>query len=313
MLSAIAIEKDFGKHRALKGVSFELPAKGVTALLGPNGAGKTTLLRVLTCFHAPSAGTFTLDGVDGVDHPMKVKQRIGYLPEQGPLYPEMTVAENIRFSASLHGLRGAAQTAALSQSLERFGLGDRRHQLARNLSKGLRQRVALGAALSGKPALLVLDEPTSGLDPNQIAEFRNLLREIATETSVVLSSHILAEVEQACDGVLILHQGELVQSTDQGGLKALQGRGLRVRLAAAMAPGEVEKMKISLGLGHVQVDGLNLRVMDDRFPELTPQVVRYLVNSGFDLHEVGAASGALESLFRSLTQQEPSPPIGPAV
>ena len=210
-----------GRPPALDGASFEVGRGEIVGLLGPNGAGKTTMMRILTCFLAPTRGTATLAGASIALDPRGVRRAVGYLPEAVPLPPEMRVSEYLDFRAALKGLARARRLAAVTEAVEMVGLGERRRQIIGTLSRGYRQRVGLADALLGRPPILILDEPTVGLDPNQIRETRALIRELGRERTVLLSTHILSEVEALATRVIILHRGRVVTAE---GREALQAR-----------------------------------------------------------------------------------------
>jgi ABC-2 type transport system ATP-binding protein len=206
VIVADGLTRRFADLVAVDGVSFSLSSGCVTAFLGPNGAGKTTTLRMITGSLAPSAGRVVIDGYDSFEEPYRARQKIGYLPERPPLYPELRVSEQLRFAADLKGV-GAAQVEAVVDEVD---LGGVFGQVQGHLSKGYRQRVGLACALLGNPELLILDEPTSGLDPHQIEMIRRLIRRLSGSRTVLLSTHILGEVDAVCDHVLMIAGGRLV-------------------------------------------------------------------------------------------------------
>ncbi len=210
MIDVRALCKAYGRIEAVRGVSFSVDTGEVVGLLGPNGAGKTTIMKVLTCFHFPSDGTAAIDGFDVMEDPLAVKSRIGYLPENAPLYGDLTVAEYLEFIADARGVYGSDRETATDRAIELCGLQGYIHRPIDQLSKGYRQRVGLAQAILHDPPVLILDEPTSGLDPNQIMEIRRLIRELGVEKTVILSTHILQEVEAVCDRSLILNEGRIV-------------------------------------------------------------------------------------------------------
>jgi len=211
MIEVQDLTKHFGPVQALRGVSFSVPRGQVVGLLGPNGAGKTTAMRVITGYLAPTGGTAKVDGLDVVEDPLACRRRIGYLPEGNPLYTDLRIGEALRFAARLHGMRGPEVDEAVASSLDLAGLEGTERRLVGNMSKGYRQRVGLAAALLHRPDILILDEPTSGLDPNQQEEMRSLIRQLGEERTVMLSTHILPEVEAVCDRALIISNGRLVE------------------------------------------------------------------------------------------------------
>jgi ABC-2 type transport system ATP-binding protein len=225
VIRASALTKTYGRAGAgrapaLDGVSFQIDRGQVVGLLGPNGAGKTTLMRILTGFLAPTRGGAVIAGCSIADDPRGVRRAIGYLPEAVPLPPEMRVGEYLTFRAALKGIPRRARPGELDEALARTQLGDRRGQIIGTLSRGFRQRVGLADALLGQPPILILDEPTVGLDPNQIRETRSLIRQLGRERTVLLSTHVLSEVEALASRVMILHRGRLVAAISTAELAA---------------------------------------------------------------------------------------------
>lgn len=210
MISVKQLGKRYGDVIAIDDVNFDVEKGGILAFLGPNGAGKTTTMRILTCFMPATSGTATIAGFDIFEEPMEVKRRIGYLPETPPLYPEMTVFEYLTFVAKIKGLSGKAITAGLSNVVEKCGLEAVYRRLIANLSKGYRQRVGLAQALIHNPDVLILDEPTVGLDPRQIIEIRELIKGLAGDHTIILSTHILPEATAVCHKVVIISRGKIV-------------------------------------------------------------------------------------------------------
>lgn len=209
MISVREVHKSFGRIRAVRGVSFEIDAGQVTGLLGPNGAGKSTTIRMITSYMPPDRGRVEVCGFDTQTDSLAVRERIGYLPEDAPSYPEMSVESFLRFRAGLYGMRGRSAKIASEHAMDRCWLQDVRKRRIGHLSKGYRQRVGLASAIVHNPKVVILDEPTNGLDPSQILEVRKLVRELAIEKAVLVSSHILAEVERTCDRVVIIARGKV--------------------------------------------------------------------------------------------------------
>ncbi|MBN8216066.1 MAG: ABC transporter ATP-binding protein [Spirochaetes bacterium] len=305
MLVAQKLAKRYGSFTALDDVSFTLPRGSVTALLGPNGAGKTTLLRILTGFHPPSSGNFTLDRLDAAQDPRALKRRIGYLPEQPPLYPELRVGEYLDFVAAIKGIPRAKRRAAIGRALEAVSLGERSRQLLGTLSKGYRQRAGLAMAILGEPDLLILDEPTSGLDPNQTMEIRETIQSLARSSTVLFSSHLLPEVEAVCDRFLVLREGRLLASASREEIRAMSKGGgygtIRVVLGSGEAGSLAAKAREALALERVEADGNAILCSDPRLPGLTGELIRLLAVSGADIREVHPIGGGLEDFFRKLT------------
>ncbi len=214
MIEVEALSRRYGNRLAVNAVSFRVEPGEIVGFLGPNGAGKTTTLRMLTGYLAPTAGSITIDGLDAVNDSIRSRARLGYMPEGVPLYREMRVHEYLRHRGELK--RVANIGAAVDRALERAGVSDARTRIIGQLSKGYRQRVGLAEALVADPPILVLDEPTSGLDPNQVRQFRELVRSFGGKKTVLLSTHILSEVEAVCDRVIIIRQGEKVADLATG-------------------------------------------------------------------------------------------------
>ena len=231
MIDARELTKHYGAVTALKNASFQVHRGEVVGFLGPNGAGKTTTMKILTCFIAPSGGTARVAGADIFEDPIAVREAIGYLPENTPLYTEMLVLEYLDFVGKMRGLRGAGLQARLRRVVEETSLGDVIGKGIGELSKGFRQRVGLAQALIHEPPVLILDEPISGLDPNQAAEIRELIREIGRERTIILSTHNLSEVQVTCGRVLIISQGELVADDTP---EELAARGGKPRFVATL-------------------------------------------------------------------------------
>jgi ABC-2 type transport system ATP-binding protein len=221
MIVARSLTKKFGRFLAVDSINFHIKRGSVVGFLGPNGAGKTTTIRMIAGFLPPSAGVVELDGIDASRHPRQVHQRIGYLPEAAPLYTEMRVAEFLKFRARLFGIERSKRRRAIDMVLRRCGLEEVQRRPIHHLSKGYRQRVGLAAALLHQPPVLILDEPTVGLDPAQIREVRALIRELAGRHTVILSTHILPEVELTCDHVMMIARGKIRMS---GTLEELRSR-----------------------------------------------------------------------------------------
>jgi ABC-2 type transport system ATP-binding protein len=205
------LTKYYGEYPAVRDVSFQVPKGRVVGFLGPNGAGKSTTMRILAGFLTATGGRATIAGHDVFANPIAVRRNIGYMPESCPLYPELRVSEYLRFRAGLKGLGWSARRKRIDYVIERCWLSDARRQLIGTLSKGYRQRVGLADALLADPPVLILDEPTAGLDPAQIRETRKLIRELGTQHTMLLSTHILSEVEMTCDSVVIIYQGRVVE------------------------------------------------------------------------------------------------------
>ena len=209
MITVQSIEKHYGELKAIADVSFAIKRGEIVGLLGQNGAGKTTCMKMITGYLEPTAGQISIDGLDIVQQRVAAQEKVGYLPENTPLYPEMTVMEYLKFMADVRGVKSKKRQVAIEDALSSTGLVGHRNQEIRTLSKGYRQRVGLAQAIIHKPSILILDEPTNGLDPLQIQEIRALVKRLAQDTTIFLSTHILSEIEAVCDRVIILIDGQL--------------------------------------------------------------------------------------------------------
>ncbi len=251
MIEAKELRKSYNRVEAVKGVSFSVERGQVVGLLGPNGAGKTTIMKILTGYHFPTEGSALVDGVDVTADPVAIKRKIGYLPESAPLYPDLSPAEYLDFMADVRGLEGAARSSAIERAVSACSLGPVFHKPVEELSKGYRQRLGLAQAILHDPDILILDEPTTGLDPNQILEIRGLIRELGKEKTVILSTHILQEVEAVCSKVLILNEGRIAaQGTADEIGEALKGEA-RVSFRVRARMGALGRKALESALGRL--------------------------------------------------------------
>src|SRR6201993_252080 len=315
MITVKELTKRYGRTTAVDQITFEVAKGQIVGFLGPNGAGKTTTMRMLTCFLPPTSGTATVAGFDVLEQSLEVKKRIGYLPEMPPLYPEMVTAEYLSFVGKLKGLSGAELSKRIDYVCERCAIADVKKKLLGRLSKGYRQRVGLAQAIIHNPDVLILDEPTAGLDPKQINETRDLIRSLAGDHTIILSTHILPEVEQTCEQVIIINKGKLV-ATDS--VRNLQGRARgaeSVLLEVAGRNGGFEvaivqhKLEQVPGVSRVvfkqQVDSraiFEVETQKDR--SIRGDLARAIVESGWDLNELRPAAMSLEEIFLQLTESE---------
>jgi len=306
MIEVQDLTKYYGPTLAISRLNFEVAAGEIVGFLGPNGAGKTTTLKILSGFLTPSGGTARINGKDCLTQSLEVRQSLGYLPETVPLYTDLTVSQFLRFAARAKGVGAKEETGEVERVEDACGLGEVRHKLIAALSKGYRQRVGLAQALLGNPPLLILDEPTIGLDPSQIVEIRQLIKELAGAHTVILSSHILPEVSQLCQRVIIINRGQIVASDTPENLSRQLGHGSRVRLtiqgpeqevAAALQKIPEVKDVASQGEGRylvVAADDLDAR----------PLLARLVVERGWDLLELKAQEFTLEEVFLDLVTEE---------
>jgi len=315
MINVKELSKRYARTTAVDHISFDVAKGQIVGFLGPNGAGKTTTMRILTCFMPPSSGTATVAGFDVLEQPMEVKKRIGYLPETPPLYPEMETAEYLKFVGQLKGLSGAELQKRVDYVCERCSVADVRNKLLGKLSKGYRQRVGLAQAIIHNPDVLILDEPTAGLDPKQINETRDLIRSLAGSHTIILSTHILPEVEQTCEQVVIINKGKLVATDSVRNLQARARGAESIMLEVASRNGSLEismvqqKLERVAGVSRVlckhQVDSRAFfEVETQKGRLLRGDLARAVVESGWDLNELRPAAMSLEEVFLQLTEKD---------
>ncbi len=300
------LARHFGPIMAVKDVSFTLARGEVLGFLGPNGAGKTTTMQMLSGNLAPSAGRITIAGHDLLEDPRAAKGAQGYLPEQPPLYRDLTVDEFLDYCAALHGVSRAGRRAARETAKEKCGLKDAGPRLIGNLSKGYQQRVGIAQAIIHMPPLVILDEPTVGLDPIQIREIRQLIRDLGRDHSVLLSTHILSEAQTVCDRVLIINKGELVLNETVGGLdRHLKSASLTVAFHRPPAPAAITSIG---GVTAVNLEGEGrMRVEYQAGHDPSEIIVRLAAEGGWGLHEIRPGRLSLEELFVEMTAGEPAP------
>lgn len=297
----------YGPHHAVDDLNFEVNRGEVLGFLGPNGAGKSTTMRMITGNLAPSHGRILINGIDIIDQPRLAKAEIGFLPEQPPLYGELTVDEFLRFCARLNRISRDKQASAINTAKSRCGLGEVGGRLINNLSKGYQQRVGIAQAIIHSPAIVILDEPTVGLDPIQIREIRHLIRELGGEHSVILSTHILPEVQATCDRVQIIHQGRLVLSDTIDGLtQRMQSSSLIIQLAL---PAEEQSLLRVEGVSSVDDLG-DHRYRIHHEPENNPAaaLARVAVSKDWELLELTPERRTLEEIFVDITTSEVGSP-----
>jgi ABC-2 type transport system ATP-binding protein len=310
MIEVSDVAKDYGPIRALDGVSFSVSRGEVVGFLGPNGAGKTTCMKILTGFISASAGTVTINGKDIVDHGVQVRALMGYLPENAPVYSEMTVREYLKFVAGIRGIARTSMDRRISETASTVGILDRLDQEIGTLSKGFRQRVGLAQAMIHNPEILILDEPTSGLDPNQIVEIRELIREIGRDRTVILSTHNLPEVTAVCNRVLIVHRGKIVADGSPQDIRTRHGGGnscfVEIARTSAEEAAVIEQALAGMD-GCLSVERcagtvnycFRVHAANDR--DLRPDLFRLAVSSGWTVVELKNEQQDLETIFHRLT------------
>lgn len=295
------ITKLYGLQKALDAVSFSVGTGEVVGFLGPNGAGKSTMMKILTCFLPPSSGTATVCGFDTGKDSLKVRRHVGYLPEHNPLYLDLYVKEYLDLVAGLHGLKNRAPR--VREMIEQVGLGPEQHKRIGALSKGYRQRVGLAQAMIHDPEVLILDEPTSGLDPNQLVDVRALIKRMGEKKTVMLSTHIMQEVEAICDRVIIIDKGKLVADDKSSTLRSgtQQREALEVEFdkdvganLLANIPGVLQAQRKE---GHAWI------IAHDASVDVRPAVFRFAVDQGLQVLGMQKSERGLEEVFKELTRR----------
>ncbi|HEY2517755.1 MAG TPA: ABC transporter ATP-binding protein [Polyangiaceae bacterium] len=316
MVTVEHLVKRYGSRLAVDDLSFTVPRGEVVGFLGPNGAGKSTTLRILAGFLGLTSGKVTVSGHDVALDSFKARQCIGYMPEAVPLYPEMRVSEYLTFRAELKGVAGKTRRASVDSSMEKARLTEVAAIPIGKLSKGFRQRVGLADALVAKPPLLVLDEPTAGLDPNQIVEVRDVIKALGTEHTVLLSTHILSEVEASCTRVVVIDRGKLVAEGATRDIRRMRRapavdvtakgdlESITRLLNAVDGVGRVKRVEVVAGEPEVGVYRCTWAktIADGQIARATEAIVTSLVSYGHAVREVRAAGGTLEDVFRDLTR-----------
>ncbi len=306
MIEVNGLTKTYGQERAVDAISFEVRKGEVLGFLGPNGAGKTTTMKVITCYLPPTEGTVLVDGLDVRKNDIAIRRRIGYLPEHTPLYHDMQVYDYLAFVASMRGVPAGEHPRRIAEMADVCGLGDVISKRIEALSKGYRQRVGLAQAMIHNPPIVILDEPTSGLDPNQIVEIRELIKAIGTERTVILSTHILSEVEASCDRVLIINKGRIEANGTPDELRASHSGAQQIRLGVLNAtPAVAERLETweaGRVTGQVAMNGETVFTLaTDRKEDLRPELFRMAVDNGWTLTELHRDRANLEDIFRQLT------------
>ena len=311
MIEVEQLTKRYGSVKAIDNVSFRVEKGEILGFLGPNGAGKTTTMRILTCFLPATEGTARVAGFDVFNQPMEVKRRIGYLPENPPLYNEMTVDSYLDFVARIKGVDSGDRKKRIGEVKEKVSIQEYSGTLIKNLSKGYKQRVGLAQALVHDPEVLILDEPTVGLDPNQIIEVRQLIKSLSGNHTIILSTHILPEVSMTCQRVVIIANGKIAAvDTPENLTRQLQGSD-RIYVEAAgpeqSITGKIKEIEGVLRVESQKLDGSNAfsySVETELKKDVRGHLARKIVESGFDLLEMRTMSMSLEEVFLQLTTKE---------
>jgi ABC-2 type transport system ATP-binding protein len=293
------ISKLYGTQRALDNVSFEVKTGEIVGFLGPNGAGKSTMMKILTCFIPPSAGKASVNGFDVMTQSLDVRKSVGYLPEHNPLYLDMYVKEYLEFIAGLHKINNVQQR--IREMIDITGLEVEQHKRIGQLSKGYRQRVGLAQALIHDPQVLILDEPTTGLDPNQLAEIRELIKQVGKQKTVMLSTHIMQEVEILCDRVIIINKGKIVTDKETEVLQQGDDNRIVIRVEFS-APADVNKLKHLQGVESVeQLSNNTYHIVTVTARDLRQDIFKFAVDHQLAVLEMNREERKLEDVFKELT------------
>ncbi len=304
MIEVKGITKKYGDFVAVDNISFKVEKGHILGFLGPNGAGKTTTMRILTTYMPPTDGTAVIDGYDILENPDEVRKRVGYLPENPPLYNDLTVEEYLNYVGKLKGLKGAALKERVEYVVDTVGLEEKFKNVIATLSKGYRQRVGIAQAIIHDPGVVILDEPTIGLDPNQVIEVRKLIRKLAGDHTVILSTHILSEVTNTCDDVVIINKGKIVAADSIENLTTKSEEGVKFHVRVK-EPGkvnfeELEKIEGVRKLDSVSGDTFELTLES---VEHAPDVAKSIIEMGAGLIEFAPRATTLEEIFARLTIQ----------
>ena len=311
MIKVDNIVKYYGEHLALKGVSYTINKGEIVGFLGPNGAGKSTMMRIITGYLPATSGYVYLDDYEIYDNPIELKRRIGYMPENISLYTEMTVLDYLKFAAKLKGIERKHIKSALENTIEITGLAKYKDRIIGHLSKGYRQRTGIAQAIIHDPEVLILDEPTSGLDPNQLIEVRSLIKSLGGTRTVILSTHILSEVEDTCERALIIDSGELIAEDTIEGLKTAMDREILGGNIELKVAGRVEDALVCVrevqGVIQAETDNFGSIIIEcERGNDIRAAIVKHLVQSDFEVLEIRAKERTLEEVFIYFTDKKKS-------
>ena len=296
LISVNNLTRRYGNFCAVNNISFELAAGDILGFLGPNGAGKSSTMQMLTGNLAPTLGEISINGVDLLDNPKAAKASLGYLPENPPLYKEMTVTEYLQFCGRLHNFKKPALTSACDSAIERCGLGNVRRKLIGNLSKGYQQRVGIAQAILHSPAVIILDEPTVGLDPIQILEIRDLIKSLGQSQGIILCTHILPEVQAVCNRVQIINQGDIVYSASMDDMLGEQSTKFEITLTENVG---VERLSSHHAFKSIEmIDSHSFTTESDLAAD---KLSEYIVQQGWGLTRFAQHQASLEQIFIDLT------------
>lgn len=309
MIKVDNVVKYYGEHLALKGVSYTINKGEIVGFLGPNGAGKSTMMRIITGYLPATSGYVYLDDYEVYDNPIELKKRIGYMPENVSLYTEMTVTDYLKFCAKLKGVARKKVKSAVENTIEITGLTNYKDRIIGHLSKGYRQRTGIAQAIIHDPEVLILDEPTSGLDPNQLIEVRSLIKSLGGTRTVILSTHILSEVEDTCERALIIDSGELIAEDTIEGLKMamdreILGGNIELKVADRQNDALLCVREVN-GVIQAETDNFGTIIIEcERGNDSRAEIVKHLVNNNFDVLEIKSKERSLEEVFIYFTDKK---------
>jgi len=301
-ISVYNVSKLYGAQKALDKVSFEVSPGEIVGFLGPNGAGKSTMMKIISGFIPQSDGSVNVCGLNVLEKEMEIKKKLGYLPENNPLYNEMYVKEYLQFTGGLYGVQNIKKR--LDEIIERVGLSREKHKIIGDLSKGYRQRVGLAQAFIHNPDVLILDEPTTGLDPNQILEIRHLIKEIGKDKTVMLSTHIMQEVEAICDRAIIIHEGVIVADKDVKSLLKTSNSGNKLVVEFSKKAEENTLNKTFKKDSYKVVENNTYEFYGDNISVVRKTVMKFSIDADLEIINMSEGSGNLEDVFRELTKKE---------
>ena len=310
MIQLSQVTKSYSGVKAVDSVTLSIPSGQILGFLGPNGAGKTTTMRMITCYMPPTSGTIEVDQMDVGEHSLEVRRKIGYLPEMAPVYQDMNVVHYLYYVSDLRRLPKDRRTVRIREMVERCGLGEVLNKDVGQLSKGYRQRVGLAQAMIHDPDILIMDEPTAGLDPNQIAEIRRLIMELGREKTVILSTHILSEVQATCSRIVIINQGRIVADDTPEGLQAgVAGKAVVLATVKAAATDVIEKTRQIPGVDQVREtpkteNATRLRIESPAGTDVRESLFRLAVRENWVILEMQREVRSLEDVFHKLTAEE---------
>ncbi|MCX6601741.1 MAG: ATP-binding cassette domain-containing protein [bacterium] len=310
MIQLAKVTKSYSGVKAVDDVTLSIPSGQILGFLGPNAAGKTTTMRMITCYMPPTAGKIQVDGLDTIEQSLEVRRKIGYLPEMAPVYQDINVLDYLNYVCDLRRIAADKRQQRIRRIIERCGLEEVLHKDVGQLSKGYRQRVGLAQAMVHDPDIVVLDEPTAGLDPNQIAEIRALIKELGREKTVILSTHILSEVQATCSRIVIINQGRIVADDTPEGLQAnAEGRGVFITAVKTAAGDVAAKTRQIAGVEEARpissTQGVQkLRIESGAGRDVREDFFRLAVRENWVILEMAQESRSLEEVFRNLTRED---------